>query len=200
MSKKSPIIQICNLASKAYNVNLRTIQKRVESLNNYEVIELDSKYCDEVQNAKEALNKRREELTEILLKKAPPYDKEGLIKLCMEFVDIFFLTGDEITYNNFYEQKIHLRDDVPVFIKQYKIPHAQKAEMRKQITELLEGDIIEPSMSPYNNPVLFVPKKSPDGGKKWRFVVDFRQLNKKLIPDRYPLPHIDDIFDSLGNS
>lgn len=200
VARNNPIIQICNVTNIAYSVKIIEIERRIEPLSNYRIIKLDTQIYTENKEDDEELTKRQEELTEILLSKAPPYNKEELTQLCMEFVDIFFLKGDKISYNNFYEQQIHLTDDIPIYIKQYKIPHAHKEEMKRQVKEHLEGDLVEPSMSPYNNPVLLVPKKSPDGTKKWRFVVDFRQLNKKLIPDRYPLPRIDDIFDNLGNS
>ena len=66
---------------------------------------------------------------------------------------------------------------------------------------MIKDDIIEPSVSPYNSPILLVPKKSQNENiKKWRLVVDFRQLNKKLSPDKYPLPRIDDILDQLGRT
>lgn len=45
-----------------------------------------------------------------------------------------------------------------------------------------------------------VPKKSTDGNKKFRVVVDFRKINEKTIPDIYPLPNIIDIIEQLGNS
>ena len=65
---------------------------------------------------------------------------------------------------------------------------------------MLDDQIIQPSTSPYNSPVLLVPKKSTDNDKKWRLVVDFRQLNKKVIADKFPLPRIDEILDQLGRA
>ena len=65
---------------------------------------------------------------------------------------------------------------------------------------MLNDDVIEPSVSPYNSPVFLVPKKSQDDTKKWRLVVDFRDLNKKIPQDRFPLPRIEDILDSLGKA
>lgn len=45
-----------------------------------------------------------------------------------------------------------------------------------------------------------VPTKSTNGQKKWRMVVDFKRLNEKVIPDKYPLPRIDTFLDSLGSA
>lgn len=61
--------------------------------------------------------------------------------------------------------------------------------------------MIEPSESPYNSPVIIVPKKpGPDGCKRWRMVIDYRALNEKTVGDAYPLPNITDILDQLGGS
>jgi len=65
---------------------------------------------------------------------------------------------------------------------------------------LLSDDLIELSTSNYNSPLIIVPKKSTDGKPKWRLCVDFRLLNKKLIPDKHPLPRIDEILDGLGRA
>lgn len=65
---------------------------------------------------------------------------------------------------------------------------------------MISDDIIEPSVSHFNSPILLVPKKSEDNSKKWRLVVDFRQLNKKILADKFPLPRIDSILDQLGRA
>ena len=75
-----------------------------------------------------------------------------------------------------------------------------KEEITRQVEELLRNKIIKRSQSPYNTPVWIVPKKPDSQLKiKWRMVLDFRKLNEKIIGDSYPLPDINDIFDSLGS-
>lgn len=65
---------------------------------------------------------------------------------------------------------------------------------------MLEDGIVQPSFSPWNSPLLLVPKKpAKDGSKRWRVVVDFRKLNELTLGDAYPLPNITDIHQ-LGNS
>ena len=66
------------------------------------------------------------------------------------------------------------------------------AELR-ELKDLLEKGVIRPSMSPWGAPVLFVHKK--DG--KLRMCIDYQQLNKVTIKNKYPLPRIDDLFDRL---
>ncbi|GJS98135.1 putative reverse transcriptase domain-containing protein [Tanacetum coccineum] len=61
------------------------------------------------------------------------------------------------------------------------------------VTELQEKGFIRPSHSPWGAPMLFVKKK--DGAM--RMCIDYRELNKLTIKNRYPLPRIDDLFDQL---
>lgn len=65
---------------------------------------------------------------------------------------------------------------------------------------MLDDGIVRHSHSHFNSPILLVPKKSSTGDKKWRLVVDFRQLNKTILPDKFPLPRIDEILDNLGRA
>jgi hypothetical protein len=90
---------------------------------------------------------------------------------------------------------------MPIQTRQYRFPVVHKDEINKQVNELLDQNIIKPSKSPYNTPVWIVPKK-PDskGNKRWRMVLDFRNLNDKTIGDAYPLPNITEILDQLGGA
>ncbi|KAI3814006.1 hypothetical protein L1987_18745 [Smallanthus sonchifolius] len=69
-------------------------------------------------------------------------------------------------------------------------------ELSSQLQELLDKGFIRPSFSPWGAPVLFVKKK--DG--TFRMCIDYRELNKLTIKNRYPLPRIDDLFDQLQGS
>lgn len=66
-------------------------------------------------------------------------------------------------------------DTQPIHIKNYRIPHSHKEEIDKAVKKLIKDKI--------------VPKKSE--GKRWRLVRDYRQIKKKLIADKFPLPRID---------
>jgi hypothetical protein len=67
------------------------------------------------------------------------------------------------------------------------------AELKVQLQELLDKGFIRPSNLPWGAPVLFVKKK--DG--TLHLYIDYRQLNKVTVKNRYPLPRIDDLFDQL---
>ncbi|KAD7478333.1 hypothetical protein E3N88_01469 [Mikania micrantha] len=69
-------------------------------------------------------------------------------------------------------------------------------ELSNQLQELLDKGFIRPSFSPWGAPVLFVKKK--DG--TFIMCIDYRELNKLTVKNRYPLPRIDDLFDQLQGS
>lgn len=143
---------------------------------------------------------RDKNVLEKISKNVPDFASSQLLNLCENYTDIFALPEDKLSVNNFYEQKITLSDKNPVYIKNYRMPFTQKSEVKRQVTKMLDDGLIEPSKSNYNSPVILVPKKSTNGIKKWRMCIDFRALNKKIIPDKYPLPRIDDILDNLGRA
>ncbi|XP_057416627.1 uncharacterized protein LOC130711144 [Lotus japonicus] len=81
----------------------------------------------------------------------------------------------------------------PISIPPYRMAPAELKELREQLQDLLDKGFIRPSSSPWGAPVLFVKKK--DG--TMRLCIDYRQLNKVTIKNKYPLPRIDDLFDQL---
>ncbi|KAL4034988.1 hypothetical protein IC575_003662 [Cucumis melo] len=70
---------------------------------------------------------------------------------------------------------------------------AELKELKVQLQELLDKGFIRPSVSPWGAPVLFVKKKD----RSMRLCIDYRELNKVTVKNRYPLPRIDDLFDQL---
>ncbi|GJR90411.1 putative reverse transcriptase domain-containing protein [Tanacetum coccineum] len=84
----------------------------------------------------------------------------------------------------------------PVARAPYRLAPSEMKEFSEQLKELFDKGFIRPSSSPWGAPVLFVKKK--DGS--FRMCIDYRELNKLTVKNRYPLPRIDDLFDQLQGS
>ncbi|GJY48462.1 putative reverse transcriptase domain-containing protein [Tanacetum coccineum] len=84
----------------------------------------------------------------------------------------------------------------PVARAPYRLAPSEIKELSKKLKELSDKGFIRPSSSPWGAPVLFVKKK--DGS--FRMCIDYRELNKLTVKNRYPLPRIDDLFDQLQGS
>ncbi|KAA0060734.1 ty3-gypsy retrotransposon protein [Cucumis melo var. makuwa] len=82
---------------------------------------------------------------------------------------------------------------VPISRAPYRMAPAELKELKVQLQELLDKGFIRPSVSPWGAPVLFVKKK--DGSM--RLCIDYRELNKVTVKNRYPLLRIDDLFYQL---
>ncbi|GJZ60014.1 putative reverse transcriptase domain-containing protein [Tanacetum coccineum] len=78
----------------------------------------------------------------------------------------------------------------------YRLAPSEMKELSEQLQELSDKGFIRPSSSPWGAPVLFVKKK--DGS--FQMCIDYRELNKLAVQNRYPLPRIDDLFDQLQGS
>jgi len=183
---KNTFVRILYTTDKTAIIQLNTL--KVEPLDDYDIIKSNK-------------NVSKEEILDKLNKNFPPQFKEILNEICTKYTDIFGKESESISTNNFYKQKIRMKDDEPVYIKNYRFPHSPKDEVEKQVDKLTKDKIVEPSVSKYNCPLLIVPKKSLSNcdTKRWRLVIDYRQIKKKLS-DKFPLPRIDDILDQLGRA
>lgn len=68
--------------------------------------------------------------------------------------------------------------------------------MKKEVDFLLENHLADPSISPWASPCLLIPKSEGTN----RFCTDYRKVIKVTVPDSHPLPLIEDLLDSVGNS
>ncbi|GFX39514.1 transposon Tf2-9 polyprotein [Trichonephila clavipes] len=89
--------------------------------------------------------------------------------------------------------RIILKDEEPVCQPPRRLAFTERQEVNKQIEEWLNEGIIRPSSAEYASPIVMVKKK--DGSS--RMCIDYRKLNQKLVKDKFPLPIIEDVLDTL---
>ncbi|UYV70484.1 hypothetical protein LAZ67_7003258 [Cordylochernes scorpioides] len=92
--------------------------------------------------------------------------------------------------------RIATNSDKVVTIRPYRVPICDQREIRSQIRQMLDNDIIEPSYSPFSSPVTLVTKRD----KTKRFCIDYRKVNEVISSDVHPLPRIEDILDRLARA
>jgi len=112
----------------------------------------------------------------------------------------FYISHEALPFNTAGTATIRTVDNEPVYSRAYLNPMGVSDFVNNEIKQLLNDGIIRPSRSPYNSPTWVADKKGTDafGNPKKRLVIDFRNLNERTIPDRYPMPSIPMILANLA--
>ncbi|CAC5392664.1 Retrovirus-related Pol polyprotein from transposon 297 [Mytilus coruscus] len=114
--------------------------------------------------------------------------------------DIFATNLSELGFTNRYKHRIEtFRDARPVKMGFYnQSPHMHK-ETERHLVEMKKNNIIKESTSEYHSPVILVKKKTAPGQpQQYRFCVDFRKLNVQTKSSYFPIPRLENVFDTLG--
>ncbi|GJS04134.1 putative reverse transcriptase domain-containing protein [Tanacetum coccineum] len=139
-------------------------------------------------------------LAQVTMKKAEDKSKEKQLEevpIVQDFPEVFPEDLPGIPPTRQVEFHIDLIPGAaPVARAPYRLAPSEMKELSDQLKELSDKGFIRPSSSPWGAPVLFVKKK--DGS--FRMCIDYRELNKLTVKNRYPLPRIDDLFDQLQGS
>nr|GEZ03695.1 hypothetical protein [Tanacetum cinerariifolium] len=116
------------------------------------------------------------------------------ISVVRDFVEVFLEDLSGLLPQRQLEFRIDLNPGAMLVAKSpYHLAPSEMQELSTQLQELQDKGFIRPSHSPWGAPILFLKKK--DGAP--RMCIDYRELNKLTIKNRYPLPRIDDLFDQL---
>ena len=116
------------------------------------------------------------------------------IMIVREFSDLFHEELPSIPL----EREVNLSIEIlprttPISKALYRMAPIELKEPKIQVQELLDRGLIRPNVTPWGVPILFVKKK--DG--TLRMCIDYRQINKVIVKNKYPLPRIEDLFDQL---
>ena len=140
-----------------------------------------------------------EHLTDLVNQSAKdlgPEDTERVTNLLIDYQDVFSKGEYDIGRTNFVKHSIDTENARPIRQPLRRSSPQQREEVERQVGELLDKGMIQPSDSPWSSPVVLVNKK--DGTK--RLCIDYRKLNDVTIKDAYPLPRIDDSLDALSGA
>ena len=131
------------------------------------------------------------------MKELSKEQRERVRKLFHKYHNVFSLTPVTPNMSSLPPHRIELREGSrPVSSRPHHLSPEKRETMRKIVKEYRETGITRPSTSEFSAPMLLVRK--PDGS--WRYVVDYRKLNEITIPDRFPLPRLDEILDAMGGA
>nr|GEU68553.1 putative reverse transcriptase domain-containing protein [Tanacetum cinerariifolium] len=116
------------------------------------------------------------------------------VPIVRDFPEVFPEDLSSLSLTRQVEFQIDLIPGVaPVARAPYRLALSEMKELSDQLKELSNKGFIRPSSSPWGASVLFVKKKD----RSFQMCIDYRELNKLTIKNRYPLPRIDDLFDQL---
>nr|GEW40021.1 reverse transcriptase domain-containing protein [Tanacetum cinerariifolium] len=132
-------------------------------------------------------------IAQVIEKKSDEKRQED-IPVVREFLEVFPEDLPGLPPVRQVEFKIDLiLKEAPVARAPYKLAPSEMPKLSDQLQELANRGFIRPSTLPRGAPVLFVKKKD----RSFRMCIDYRELNKLTVKNRYPLPKIDDLFDQL---
>jgi len=128
-------------------------------------------------------------------------DKEKIELLTKRYSGLFAEPDEKLTFTTNVIAEINTTSENPVYTSPYPYPMALKPVVDEEIRTMLENGVIRPSRSPYNSPIIVVPKKMDASGKpKHRLVYDYKKLNAITKADRYPIPDINELLANLGKN
>lgn len=140
-----------------------------------------------------------EHLTDIYARTKQSIDSKyhsDVVNLLQDYSDVFSRGEHDIGCTNKMTHSIHTTCAAPIRQRPRRHPMGQREKVEQQINDMLDRNVIKPSVSPWSSPIVLVNKK--DGSK--RFCIDYRLLNQHTVKDSFPLPSIAESLDALDGA
>ena len=122
--------------------------------------------------------------------------KEEIAKLLKKYSDSFSKSDDDLGRTGIVRHKINTENAHSIKQPLRRTPVNHNSEIDKQIDDMLQRDVIQPSSSPWASGIVIVSKTN----ETKRFCIDYRKLNDVTVKDSYPIPRIDDSLEQLAGA
>ena len=142
-------------------------------------------------------NISRESIAKRLNLNVPAEFRDRYINMLYKHKQVISVDKTDLGLATTFKHRIYLKDENPVYRKQFKIPEAHQNFIEQTIDEWLRLGVVRRSNSLYNSPIFCVPKKQ---GQGLRIVQDFRELNNHTHTDKYSMKEIHECIGDIGRS
>ena len=173
--------------SKVFHINMLQKWNKPKEFSAY-VVEMET--LEEIPEWKDPDNTRDDPILGVQL---TPLQRAKFLGMLREFPEVLSKRCGQTSLVN---HRIIVTNGRPVRQPPYRLPHACKDTVVKQLEEMLEEGVIEPSQSEWSFPMVLVKKKD----ETIRICIDYRKLNAVTEQDAYPMPRVDDILDDIGQA
>ena len=204
------LVKVTNPSDSEICVNKGTkVGKLVNNVDQYDLLVggESSRGCNinnlaktSVPEMEDLLRKEHPELYKLYRESTELLDDPQKVKLleilCM-YRGAFSVDDYDLGTTNIVKHRIVPKSNEVVYRRQYRHSEDQHKQIDEEVQKLLKCGVIKESMSPFNNPVLMVPKAEKG---KWRFCLDCRYINDLTEDQYFPIPLISDAMDSLAGS
>jgi len=208
--------RMVNTSNKPVSLRRNTVIATLHEATDYNIVDYDSAEsenpaaCDmfahiDIDNADQAtLNDCLEQIGVDITKSClTDAERLQLSRLIVKYADIFATDISQLRQTNAYSHKVDTGDALPQRTRMHRYSPSQKAEIERQVSEMLKSDLIFPSNSLWQASVVLVSKKHTDLSKPpppARFTVDFRKLNAVTRPLSQTMIDFNDVIDAIGSS
>ena len=196
-------VQIQNCAPFPLEIPRGTQIGQFENISNCDVDQINPQYINSVADQLQKQSKsspcpedKKKFIKENVTLNVPDDEKAAYFNLLFENHAVFSDHKHDLGRATTLQHEITLKNNLPIYVKQFKIPEAHQQEVRNHVTEWLKLGVIQPSRSKYNSPVFVVAKK--DGGL--RIVQDFRALNAQSHIDKYSMKDVHECVSEIGQA